>query len=129
VTRLCLHSPALLVPAVRYDEGRVRYEQVAAHVADTGATSGGLMALIGRFAAGSPAGTSPVVGELAWLHGALPSATPTGCGGSGHAAGRRRPRIRCASTRSGDGSERDAAPATAGSRYFRSRVLTSGGGG
>ncbi|MGR6965270.1 BTAD domain-containing putative transcriptional regulator [Geodermatophilus sp. URMC 61] len=72
---LQIFDGALLVLAGRYDEGQVRYEQVAAHLAETGATNGGLMALIGRFAAGFARGDlAPVAGELAWLHGAMPGA-------------------------------------------------------
>ncbi|MGR7026390.1 BTAD domain-containing putative transcriptional regulator [Geodermatophilus sp. URMC 62] len=66
---------APLVLAGRYDEGRARYEQVAAHLVETGATNGGLMALVGRFAAGFARGDlAPMADELAWLHGAMPGA-------------------------------------------------------
>ncbi|MGY1709058.1 BTAD domain-containing putative transcriptional regulator [Geodermatophilus sp. SYSU D00758] len=66
---------ALLVLAGRHDEGRARYEQVAARLAETGATNGGLMALVGRFAAGFASGSCVAVAdELAWLHGAMPGA-------------------------------------------------------
>ncbi|WP_448609406.1 BTAD domain-containing putative transcriptional regulator [Geodermatophilus sp. URMC 60] len=66
---------ALLVLAGRHDEGQARYEQVAAHLAETGATNGALMALIGRFVAGFARGDlAPVAGELAWLHSVMPGA-------------------------------------------------------
>ncbi|MGY1632254.1 BTAD domain-containing putative transcriptional regulator [Geodermatophilus sp. SYSU D01186] len=72
---LQVFSGALLVLAGRYDEGQARYEQVAAHLVETGATNGGLMALIGRFAAGFARGDlTPVVPELQWLHAAMPGA-------------------------------------------------------
>ncbi|MGY1592293.1 BTAD domain-containing putative transcriptional regulator [Geodermatophilus sp. SYSU D00708] len=72
---LHIFSGALLVLAGRYDEGRARYEQVAAHLVETGAMNGGLMALVGRFAAGFARGDlTPVVPELEWLHAAMPGA-------------------------------------------------------
>ena len=72
---LGIHSGALLVLAGRIDEGRARYEEIAARLADTGQTNGGLLALIGRFVAGFAAGDlSPAADEFAWLHGAMPGA-------------------------------------------------------
>ncbi|MGY1823295.1 BTAD domain-containing putative transcriptional regulator [Geodermatophilus sp. SYSU D00079] len=72
---LHIFSGALLLLAGRYDEGQARYEQVAAHLVETGAMNGGLMALVGRFAAGFARGDlTPVVPELEWLHAAMPGA-------------------------------------------------------
>ncbi|SDC77406.1 Transcriptional regulatory protein, C terminal [Geodermatophilus telluris] len=72
---LQVFSGALLVLAGRPDEGRARYEQVAAHLVETGAMNGGLMALVGRFVAGFARGDlTPAVPELEWLHAAMPGA-------------------------------------------------------
>ena len=57
------------------DPGPAPGEQVAAHLAETGATNGALMALIGRFVACFARGDlAPVADELAWLHSVMPGA-------------------------------------------------------
>ncbi|TQS41031.1 AAA family ATPase [Cryptosporangium phraense] len=72
---LGIFSGVLLVLAGRFDEGRERYETVAARLAEAGATNGGLMAMVGRFAAGFARGDlSPMEADAIWLHGALPGA-------------------------------------------------------
>ncbi|MGY1690342.1 BTAD domain-containing putative transcriptional regulator [Geodermatophilus sp. SYSU D01105] len=72
---LQIFDGALLVLAGRYDEGQARYEQVAAHLVETGQVNGALMALVGRFSAGFARGScAPLADELAWLHAALPGA-------------------------------------------------------
>ncbi|GAA0273158.1 BTAD domain-containing putative transcriptional regulator [Cryptosporangium japonicum] len=70
-----IFSGALLVLAGRHDEGLQQYEVVAARLAETGATNGGLMALVGRVVVGfDRRDLSPVVGDADWLADAIPGA-------------------------------------------------------
>ncbi|MFD2094023.1 BTAD domain-containing putative transcriptional regulator [Blastococcus deserti] len=72
---LGIHYGALLVLAGRYDEGRARYEEIAARLVETGQMNGGLLAVIGRFVAGFARGDlTSVVGDFEWLHRAMPGA-------------------------------------------------------
>lgn len=72
---LHLFDGALLVLAGRPAEGQARYEAVAAQLAEAGAMNGGLMAMIGRFAAGFSRGDlSGSLADLEWLHAAMPGA-------------------------------------------------------
>ncbi|WP_448616238.1 BTAD domain-containing putative transcriptional regulator [Modestobacter sp. URMC 112] len=68
-------SAALLVLAGRAEEGRAGYEAAAAQLAEAGAMNGGMLAMIGRFAAGFSRGDlSAALPDLAWLHTAMPGA-------------------------------------------------------
>jgi hypothetical protein len=72
---LQVYSGALLVLAGRVDEGRARYEQVAARLTETGMMNGGLMALIGAIVAGVARGDlTAALPQLEWLHAAMPGA-------------------------------------------------------
>ncbi|MEU2351158.1 BTAD domain-containing putative transcriptional regulator [Modestobacter sp. NPDC049651] len=72
---LHIFSGALLVLAGRPDEGRARYEAVAARLAESGAMNGELMAIIGRFTAGWNRGDlSGALADLEWLRAAMPGA-------------------------------------------------------
>ncbi|SHN44029.1 BTAD domain-containing putative transcriptional regulator [Cryptosporangium aurantiacum] len=68
-----IFSAALLVLAGRLDEGRERYEAVAARLAEAGLTNGAMMAMIGRFTVGFARGDlSSAVADAEWLHRAMP---------------------------------------------------------
>ncbi len=70
-----IFTAALLVLAGRAAEGQARYEAVAAQLAESGSMNGGMMALIGRFAAGFSRGDlSQSLPDLEWLHAAMPGA-------------------------------------------------------
>jgi len=70
---LGIFSGVLLVLAGRFDEGRERYEAVAARLAEAGLSNGALMAMIGRFTTGFARGDlSDAVADAEWLHRAMP---------------------------------------------------------
>lgn len=70
-----IHAGALLVLAGRVAEGRERYEQHAARLAETGQMNGGMLAVIGRFVAGFATGDlSGSVADFDWMRTAMPGA-------------------------------------------------------